>query len=271
MRCSATYLTAPVDASSLTVTVSSGADVSSGIIEVDNELMLVSSVDQSSGTATILPKGRGYRSTGAVPHDINATVTIAPTVPRSAVIRAINNEINGFFPRLFGVNMSTFTPNGVTNAYAIPTEAAIVLDVRYWDQYQWERVRHWEVENQADLTRYPSGRVIRVLSPTNWPVQVIYGTHPKVLTTDTQPFSDTGLPLSCKDVVILGALVRLLPVFDMARLAIVSVAAQELDQTRQVGGASIVTREIKAQYTARMMSEQLGLVNQFPARVHVTR
>lgn len=56
-------------------------EISRGLIEVDDELMLVQKVSQSDGIVTLLPGGRGFRSVAAT-HSAGALVTNNPKFPR---------------------------------------------------------------------------------------------------------------------------------------------------------------------------------------------
>ena len=92
-----TYLTESIDATSLTLKVASTDNIGKGIIEIDDEMLWVDSYDRQSNTITIAPFGRGYNATTAAAHDVNAKITIAPTYPRQAVKRAINDTINSVY------------------------------------------------------------------------------------------------------------------------------------------------------------------------------
>jgi len=60
-----TYLTAAIDSDDLTIALASGDNIGKGIVEIDDELIHIDSVDRSDRSATISPFGRGYRGTTA--------------------------------------------------------------------------------------------------------------------------------------------------------------------------------------------------------------
>lgn len=77
-------LYAPAGATDLTLTVSAetAGEISRGLIEVDDELMLVQKVSQSDGVVTLLPGGRGFRGSVAATHSAGALVVNNPKFPR---------------------------------------------------------------------------------------------------------------------------------------------------------------------------------------------
>jgi len=81
----------------------------------------------------------------------------------------------------------------------------------------------------------------------------------------------TGLPESCKDVIILGASYRLLTYLDPARAAQVSPQADETDSKRPYGASQSATKQLYALYTQRLQEETQRQQNQYPIRVHYSR
>ena len=65
----ATYLTAPISSTDLTITVADGTVLARGIIEIDDELIWVDRFDKANNLMTVAPGfGRGYQGTTASPH-----------------------------------------------------------------------------------------------------------------------------------------------------------------------------------------------------------
>ena len=82
-------------------------------------------------------------------------------------------------------------------------------------------------------------------------------------------FADkTGLPDSCKDLVILGATYRLLSNLDPARASMVSPQADEVDSKRPYGSSQTLTRQIYALFTQRLNEEIRNQQDKYPIRVH---
>src|SRR5687768_5509879 len=67
------------------------ADLSTGIAEIDDELILIKKWDELSGTVTVLggTGGRGYAATTAAAHTSGALITSASVYPRKRIKEAI--------------------------------------------------------------------------------------------------------------------------------------------------------------------------------------
>jgi hypothetical protein len=104
-------------------------------------------------------------------------------------------------------------------------------------------------------------------------VKVVYTTVPTTLSTSsTDSFTtQTGLPESCKDVVILGASYRLIAYLDPARTGAQSPQADETDNTRTFGSATNAYRQLFALYNQRLSEETMSQQQQYPPRVHFSR
>lgn len=81
----------------------------------------------------------------------------------------------------------------------------------------------------------------------------------------------TGLPESCKDVVVLGAIYRLLTFLDPARASQTSPQADEIDSKRPFGAIGGVMRQIYGLYTQRLNEETKAQLQQYPPRIHYVR
>ena len=259
-------LTSPVTATDLTLSLDSVSQISRCIVEIDQELILVSSVDSGANTASVFAKGRGYRGTTADSHVAGSIVNIAPAISRAAVIREINNEILGLYPDLVALSIegSVATAGWVP----IPEDAVDVLDVSANVDSRWERVNRWEVWSSAPDSVSYSGRALRcptLLDGTD--VQVAVGLRPEPFSSTSETFDACGLPESCRPIVVQGVLLRLLPAFDTYRLTMAQVGDSA---QAQLGPASVVGREVKARRADLLAKEVKALRNLYPARVHLT-
>jgi hypothetical protein len=82
-------------------------------------------------------------------------------------------------------------------------------------------------------------------------------------------FADkTGLPESCKDLVILGATYRLLSNLDPARASMVSPQADEVDSKRPYGSSQSLTKQVYALFNQRLNEEIKNQQDKYPIRVH---
>ena len=284
----ATSLASAISTTTTTViSVSSTADIGKGIIEVGEELMWVENFDRVANTVTIAPWGRGYLGTTASTAATSSKVTISPTFPRHVIKRAINDTILAMGASMFGVKQLTFTYNAAVTTYELLDGASNVsaenILAMHWQEVgpskEWIPVKRWSFEPYADITTWGGSAaspaqtvsVYDYITPGRT-VKVLYATSPNPLSSDSDVFTTvTGLPLSCKDVVVLGATYRLLTFLDPARAAQVSPQADEIDSRRPYDGASRTLRQIQALYAQRLSEEISAQQQQYPPRVHFTR
>ena len=78
----------------------------------------------------------------------------------------------------------------------------------------------------------------------------------------------TGLPESCKDLIILGATYRLLSNLDPARASMVSPQADETDSKRPYGSSQSLTKQVYALFNQRLNEEIKNQQDKYPIRVH---
>lgn len=266
-------LTSDVSPTDLTFTVDEGEPISSGLIEIDQEQMWVSSV--VNGTVTIPPWGRGYRGTTASSHSLHSAVRIAPVWPRSVIYTAVNNVVLSLYPNVFAVKSVEFTADGAYYQYGLPVDVEEVLDVSAeWTKLTgWEPVTDWDVDYNANTTDFPTGKMLSLgsfLLP-GMKVRVVYAARPTTMSLTSTPFSDTGLPASCKDLLTLGASLRLFPWVDIARIPSQSVEMDALAQAKPFGGAVTLARDFKSEYQRRIVEERTALNVKYGRRAHRIR
>lgn len=270
-----TSLAADMTDTAITGQVADLSVVSTGVIEVGDELMWVRAVDATSGTFSLLPKGRGWSGTTAVAHLLGDTVTISPAFPRSRIKTAVNDAIQELWPVIFPLTTSQFVWNNTIKiGWEIPADAEFVMAVRYRDYLgNWQRVKAWEVERSLDTDDFPSGRALRITQalPVGVTVEVVYGKQPTALVNESDAFTLTGFEDRISDLVILSVLARLLPMLDVNRLQVTHAPADELDQPRPIGSADAIAKSFRSQYQARLQQEQRVLNKRYPAPVHITR
>ena len=280
-----TYLTAAVttttspSSSPTVLSLGSTQDVGKGIIEIDEELMWVTSFDRVANTATIAPYGRGYLGTTAATAAIDTKVTISPIFPRYVVKNAINDTIRAVGGSLFSVKQTTFTFNAAVTTYEFENlDIENILTMMWQDigpSKEWIRVRRWDFDPFADVGVWGSGSQTVTIGDYITPgrtVKVMYTTRPSILSSNSDVYETvTGLPASSKDVVVLGAAYRLLAYLDPARASQISPQADEIDAKRAFGSANSAARQLFALYTQRLNEEVKAQQGQYPTRVHYTR
>jgi hypothetical protein len=274
-----THLTSAVNATATTISVASANNVSTGIIQVDDELIYVDSYDRSSGTLNIPPYGRGYNGTSPATHQLGARVVISPTFPSVDVKGAINETLLATFPDLYTTGVHTFTYSPAKSTYALPEEVETVLGVSYetiGPSKEWAPIRNYRIDSLANTDSFNSRNSISLYSgvETGRTVQVSYTSAPTVMDSNDDDFEIvTGLPVSCKDVIVLGAAARLSSFIDPGRL---TFGSAESDQQSQIAGRSYgagtnASKYLLALYDKRLSEEARKLNDRNPIRIHFTR
>ena len=281
----ATHITANVAATAstiaapITLSLASTDSVGKGIVEIDEELFYVDNYDRVGNTATIAPYGRAYLGTTLAAHTAGVKVTIAPTFPRFTIKRAINDTISAIGSSIFAAQTTTITSNSAVTAFRLPTTGTTlnirnILAIAYQalgSSKEWIPIRSYRFDSNANSTAFTSGQTVSIYDyiPSGRTVQVVYSTDPVPFTTNADVFTtQTGLPESCRDLIILGATYRLLSNLDPARAAMVSPQADEADSKRPYGSSQSITKQVYALFNQRLNEEVKSQQEKYPIRVH---
>ena len=282
---SAVAATASTIAAPITLSLASTDSVGKGIVEIDEELFWVDNYDRVGNTATIAPYGRAYLGTTLAAHTEGTKVTIAPTFPRFVIKRAINDTISAIGSSIFAAKTTTITSNSAVSAFRLPTTVTLdttadslniskILAIAYQalgSSKEWIPIRSYRFDGNANTTAFTSGQTVSIYDyiPSGRSVQIVYATDPVPFTTNADVFTtQTGLPESCKDLVILGATYRLLSNLDPARASMVSPQADETDSKRPYGSSQSLTKQVYALFNQRLNEEIKNQQDKYPIRVH---
>ena len=274
-----THLTQEINASALTLNLADVSNIGKGVVEIDDELLWIDSYDRVSNTATIAPYGRGYNGTVAAAHTLNSRVSVAPTFPKAVVKKAINDTIDAVFPQLFAVGVHVFNFNSAKTTYSLPAEAETILYVSWQptgSTEEWMPLRNWRQDPLANTTSFASGNTISVYDnvQSGRKIQVHYTKKPATLSASASSAvfeTVTGLPSSCKDVILYGASYRLSSFIDPGRLNYSSAEADNADTKIQYGSGASTARFMLGLYQQRLNEEAGKLRDVYPTRIHYTR
>ena len=274
-----THLTQEINASALTLNLADVSNIGKGVVEIDDELLWIDSYDRVSNTATVAPYGRGYNGTTAALHTVNSRVTVAPTFPKAVVKKAINDTIDAVFPQLFATGVHVFNFNSAKTTYSLPAEAETILYVSWQptgSTEEWMPLRNWRQDPLANTTAFASGNSISVYDniQSGRKIQVHYTKKPTTLSASAGSAvfeTVTGLPSSCKDVILYGASYRLASFIDPGRLNYSSAEADNADTKIQYGSGASTARFMLGLYQQRLNEEAGKLRDVYPTRIHYTR
>ena len=260
------------------ITIGSSASLAKGIIEIDDELIWIDSFNKATSTLNVIPGfGRGYQGTAPAPHAQYAQVTLAPTFPRTAIKKAINDTINSLFPNLWAVTSTTFTYNASVTTYALPDDLESILYLSWQttgSSQEWLPINRWRADGMANAATFNTNNTVSIYDSVQpgRTVQIWYTTTANTLDNNTDDFADvTGLPQSCQDVVTLGAAYKLLSFLDPGRINLSSAEADAADSKIPSTAGVSSSRYIYALYQQRLNEEALKLKDKYPIRIHYTR
>jgi hypothetical protein len=272
------YLTSAINTTDTAIQIGSSSNLAKGIIEINNELIWVDNFDKSNNTMNAAPGfGRGYQGTSPSPHAVNSQVILTPTFPRTNIQQAINDTINSVYPKLFAVYSTTFTFNASQTTYALPDSAKNVIYMSWQttgSSREWLPIDKWRQDLMANVATFNTQKTVNIyenIQPGRT-VQVWYAANPQTMTSGTDDFSAvTGLPESCRDVIVYGAAYRLLSFVDPGRINLTSAESDLADSKVPGSAGSTNSRYIYALYQQRLQDESLKLTGNFPIRVHYTK
>jgi hypothetical protein len=247
-----------------------GAARPNGIIEIDDELMVVTRYFPSNGQLTLAPWGRGHRGTTATNHDAGTMVTVRPRFPRKRVAEAINECLRAMSPPLFAPRDLAPIETGafVGLGYALPADTLRVLRVDAtdpWGEYLADRrlLRNWQVRDVAGTKLLEIAR-----SEVFQTVQVTIAANPAPLVDpDDDYVATTGLPASTTDVVLYGAISKLVLGVELARQQVISPEAMARADKVPVQSGIAVSRYYQALYQQRLAAEQDRLNQMYPIQL----
>lgn len=272
-----TFLSAGIDNDDLTFTVDEPRLISQGLIEIDDELMWVKSVNQSTGLVTLSTQGRAFRSTTAASHSTGATVTNNPRYSRFRVKQMVNSTIRGLYPDVYVTATTELNYVAARLAYEVPAAVEQIHRV-YWQTIGpsrvWMDINDYQFVPDANTTSFPSGKALYIWNGVipGRPVRITYIKAPAVLVNGSDDFATTtGLALTAKEAVVYGTCYRLVGFIEAPRLQTQSVEASQRSELVPVGSSINGGKWFFTLYQDALSKERERLLRTNPARVTRTR
>lgn len=280
-QASISYLTEPMLSTDLTFQVDTDTvtNLSRGLVEIDDELLLVKKYDRATGTVTVMANlnGRGVEGTTAASHADDSVVTDDPMYPKARIKEAINDTIAGTFPDLWVFGEYEFPNVAARYEYPIPVEVEDVYKVTVntiGPSAVWFPLSSWRFNPSASTTAgqvkptpTPTGKTIQIMRDFIVPgrnVRVEYIKKPNELVSGTDDFATTtGYPERYVDLVMYGACWRLLPAYESARLQQSAIEATERAPLVPTGAGSNASKYYMALYQQRLTEERTRLQRLF--------
>lgn len=273
-QASLTFLTDPMTATddTFTVDVNTVTNISRGLVEVEDELILVNRYDRSTGTVTVLAgvNGRGVEGTTAATHAAATIVTDDPTYPRARVKEAINDTIQALYPDLWVFGEYEFPKIAARYEYPLPVDVEDVYKVvvnTIGPSAVWFPLSSWRFNPMASTTPgqtfptpTPTGKSLQIMRDFIVPgrnIRVSYIKKPNVLVNNSDVFDvTTGFPDRYIDMIVYGACWRLLPAYEAARLQQKQIEATERAPLVPTGAGADASKYYLQLYTKRLDEER---------------
>lgn len=252
----------PTD-TTFTCDTSTVTNLSRGLVEIDDELVLVKTYDATSGTVSImgLTGGRGYEGTVAASHTAHSLVTSSPAFPKARIKEALNQTIAGLYPHLVVFAATEITYNAAQVEYEMPADADDVWYVTTKTIGPSKVARpsvNWRFNAKARDADFASGKSIQIMDSAvpGQPVRVVYAKPPTPLAAGADDITTTGYPERISDLVVYGACKRLLPGLEAARLQQQAVEATERAPLVPVASAAKTASLYASLYAERLEEER---------------
>jgi hypothetical protein len=270
-----THLTKPLSESDLTFEVADVNFASRGRAQIGDEVLWIDSIDRETKNLTIAPYGRGFDGTTAKAHEAGTQIITNPLYPRYMVHRVINQVIDGLGNDLYAVRSVFVKAKTLGYNYPLPEDARNVLSISYQmkpSSYKYPSfVRKWTFDPAASPDASPTGKCVYIYDVVTplFEYAITYAGWPQPLSSPDAPFTDSGLPSSSYDVVVLGAASRLMSVATAALIQSQSVEAQALESGQVMSGALAQSKYLYGLYVQRLSEERMRLLNSTNQRSHV--
>lgn len=259
-------------ATSFTVDTDTVDNLSRGLVEIDDELILVKTLDRSTGVVSVmgLTNGRGTEGTTAAAHAVNSLITSSPAYPRARVKEAINDTITSLYPDLVVFATTELTRISVQFEYELPADVADVWYVTgelIGPTRVWQPLPNWRFNPKAATSDFPSGKSLQQLDGVvpGQKVRVVYAKPPTALAVGSDDFQAvTGFPDRVSDVVVWGACARMLPATESARLQQRAVEATERAALVPPQSAIKTAQYYQALYYQRLEEERRRMFSEIP-------
>ena len=131
------------------------------LVEVDQELMLVTAANTSTRTLTV---SRGYSGTTAATHADKANIFINPTFPRKSVFDAVSDNISRLYPSLYNVTTTNVVAN--TTYQEVPASTVEIL-TSYVQNASGEQYTSAGIELLRDFPPSSTNTAVQFYNTTN--------------------------------------------------------------------------------------------------------
>lgn len=242
--------------------------MSAGLIEIEDELILVKKFDRTTGVVTVMAgtNGRGREGTTAASHANNTIVVSDPLFPKASLKNAITDSIQGIYPDIPVFTSTTITKIAPVFEYGLPAEVEEVWQVNADTVGPTKMnfaVQRWRFNANANVTRFPTGKSIQILDSITpgRSIKIEYTKAPASPVNDSDDLSVvtgySSLDIDrFSDMLTYGACARLLPAYESARLQQNAIESSERAAVVPAGAATRASQFYWQLYKDRITEER---------------
>lgn len=266
-----TSLATPMAADDLSIVVDDANQLSRGLVQIEDEMVYVKTVDAASGLVLLEPWGRGQSGSTAAEHAAGVKVTNSPIYPRQRVKDVVAGVIHEIFPDVFAVATSYVTPIPATTHYELDADTHAVISVEnqaLGPSGEWFPVRRWRQNRTASAVEleilhsvYPGDQRVRVTTMRTAPLFLEFSTD----------LEEYGYTAAIRDLVILGATSRLMAYTEPSRVQVTAVESHGRSASVPAGSAISISRYLYGIFKQRVEDERRQLLQRYPIAAHSTR
>ncbi len=261
-------------ATSITVTggaYSDGSGLSTGVWEIEEELLYVPDFNRSTGVASSVV--RGWRGTAKVAHSAGAVVRNNPKFPVVQVKRTINDTVRNLYPRVPAIKATDLTTETRKTRYQLPADAKGVVSVQMQDGVNeddaWSDLSVWKFNPKPGGVNDGFTSLELPYEGRNDTVRVVYSAEPTPMSASSDNFETvTGLPAFTREAVVWGAVWRLYSFAELGRGYFSSADQTMMNRQSDFGKATDISKYILAMYQQAVSDAEARMQDLYPPVRH---
>jgi len=248
-----------------------GAIAAGTIIEIDTELMYVTS---TSGLSVTVMRGYAASTAPAAGHIDDSIIRVNPQYPSHQILDFLNDDLNDLSSPnngLYQIKTKTFTYSAATQGYDMNADVVGVHRVTFTDpgaDKSEPEVRRWSIRRNRDTDTFASG-VALVLTDAPMPgqtVRVEYSAPFTTLASESSTLASTGLHAEAYDLPSLGAALGLMTMKPIPRESVTSQGSVRRAEEVPSGAISASLRDLRFRRQDRITAEATRLSRLYPVQ-----
>lgn len=265
-----------VSDSATTITVTGGAfsdgsGLSTGVWEVEEEMVFVPDFNRTTGVGTNVI--RGWRGSTAVAHASGVAVRNNPKFPVAQVKRAINDSLRNLYPRVPAIKTADLSLSTRKVRYQLPADVKRVVSVQMQENenedYAWTDLRVWKFNPKPGSSLDGFTSIELPYGGSNDAVRVVYAAEPTPLAAAADDFETvTGLPAFAREAVVWGAVWRLYSFAELGRGFFSAADQTMMNRQPDFGKATDIAKYILGMHQQAISDAESRMQDLFPPVRH---